>query len=225
MTAIEFEIDDDGASMLPSFNHYVKALAKGFRNGRYYSGRKGKLIGDLNNKYDAFLAADNILETFELHSRSPGKLQKIIAAEANQIRIGFGWSKTFDNTLSLFTKGGDDVINLEGSGAKTTIVNAGKGNDSIQIDVSDAPFGDVIISGGAGRDNFYYSASTLPKRLVTIDDFRPNQDALILDLTRKAKNSLYWSTKPEGILLSTGIDDTQGLLIKGLDGVEALTLA
>lgn len=222
MTSIKFEIDDDGTSMLPSFNHYIKALAKAYRKGRYFTGRKGKLIGDLNNQYDVFLAADNILETFELHHRTPRRLSKIIAAAANQVRIGFGWSEKFDSTLTLKTKGGDDIINLEKSGARRTLVNAGKGDDSIQIDSS---FGDVVIYGGRGSDSFHYSASALPKSLVTIEDFRPNQDTLILDLTRKTKNALSWSTTPEGIFLSTSIDDTHGLLIKGLDGLESLTSA
>ena len=222
-STIEFEIDDDGTTMLPSLKHYIKALAKAYRTGHYFTGRKGKLIGDLNNQYDAFLASDNILETFELYHKSPGRLSKIITAEANQIRIGFGWSQTFNETLILRTKRGDDVINLESSGARQTLVNAGPGNDFVHIDINGSPFGDVIITGGKGADSFHYSTATLPKSLTTIEDFRANQDSFILDLTRKAKNTLSWHTTPEGMLLSTSINDTRGLLIKGLEGMDALT--
>ena len=53
-STIEFEIDDDGTTLLPSFKHYIKALAKAYHTGHYFTGRKGKLIGDLNNQYDIF---------------------------------------------------------------------------------------------------------------------------------------------------------------------------
>ena len=223
ISAIEFEIDDDGMIMLPSFKHYIKALAKAYRTGNYYTGRKGKLLGDLNNQYDIFLASDNIIETFELHHRSPGRLSKIITGEVNQLRVGFGWSQTFNETLTLRTKKGDDVINLESSGARRTIVKAGPGNDLVQIDINGSHVGDVIIAGGKGNDSFHYSTATLPKSLITIEDFRPDQDSLILDLTRKAKNTLSWHTTPEGMLLGTSIHDAHGLLVKGLEGMDALT--
>ncbi len=95
---------------------------------------------------------------------------------------------------------GDDLITLKHDifGEEASSAHGGEGNDTlnVQLDLSpDLNVSNPTVSGGAGEDEFYLTVTPVTdssgplaeaaNRLVTVTDFDPDEDALVLDLSQE----------------------------------------